>query len=65
MDEKEYFADRLYLSLPNNTSYISMEAKTFRKFKLIEIMSSTEVKEHLSFVHPFYGAGVYQKIYFS
>lgn len=28
-------------------------------------MSSTEVKQHFTFVHPYYGAGVYQRIYFS
>lgn len=43
VDEKTYFQDRLYLSLPNNTSYVSMEEKKFREFKLIEIVSETEV----------------------
>ncbi len=34
-----------------------MEDKKFREFKIIEIMSETEVKENFSFVHYQLGGG--------
>jgi hypothetical protein len=49
----------MYLSLKNNTSYVSMEAKVFKEFKIIEIINETEVKEHFSFIHPHYSNGVF------
>lgn len=39
--------------------------KKFHNFKLIEIVNEYEVKEHFTFIHPFYGKGNYQRIYIS
>lgn len=41
-----------------------MQSKSFYEYKLIEIVSGKEVKEHLRFVHPYYN-GIMQHIYFS
>ena len=59
VDDKAFFGDRLYTSLPNNTAYTAVEQKTWRNFKILQIVSETEVKEVCSFVHPFYGMGSY------
>lgn len=58
-DQKFYDPEMLKTSLENNTPYISIEQKKFHEFKLIEIMNENEVKEHFSFIHPFYGKGKY------
>ncbi len=55
-------------TLKNTKSYIEEIKKEFRNFKLIEIINEFEVKEHLTFVHPFYGIGgssKYQRLYIS
>ena len=41
-----------------------MTPKKFYEFRLIEIMGAQEIKEHYSFIHPFY-EGSLQRIYFS
>ena len=38
------------------------ESKTMREWKLIEIVSGRNVKEHFTFLHPCYE---YQKLYFN
>ena len=65
VDENEYYGERLKTSLQNNTPYIKIEKKTFLRHKVIEILDSTSITEHFSFVHPNYGYGEYQRIYFS
>ncbi|CDW75557.1 wd-40 repeat protein [Stylonychia lemnae] len=65
VDEKAFFGDRFYTSLPNNTTVSSVEPKDFRSFKIIQIVSETEVAEKMTFVHPQYKYGSYQRIYFS
>lgn len=35
VDQKAFFGDRLYTSLPNNTAYSAVEEKKFRSFKMI------------------------------
>ena len=65
VDVDKYFGDRLTTSLKNNTAYTKIEQKTFRQFKLMEILNETEVIEHYKFAHPHYGYGNYQRIYFS
>jgi len=35
------------------------------KYKVIEVLNSQEIEEHFTFVHPNYGQGRYQRIYFS
>ena len=61
----EYFGERMQSSLDNNVSYVKIEEKSFLKYKLIEITSMGDVEEHFSFIHPNYGMGKYQRIYFS
>jgi hypothetical protein len=40
--------------------------KTFYEFRLIEIISESEVKEHLSYIFPYYGGDKYtQYMFFS
>lgn len=58
-DKKFYNPEMLATSLKNNTPYISIERKEFRRFKMIEILDSGLVKEHFTFIHPFYGVGKY------
>ena len=49
----------------NNVAYTSLVQKAFHDYKLIEIINEYEIKEHFSFIHPFYGVGKYQRIYIS
>jgi len=55
----------LRTSLENNKPYIKIMGKKFHNYKVIEIMNETEVKEHFTFIHPFYGVGKYQRLYLS
>lgn len=64
-DEQFFEADMLRTSLENNQPYIKVMTKTFHNFKMIEIANEYEVKELFTFVHPYYGDGKYQRIYFS
>ncbi len=50
--------------MKDQVSYIKKTKKAFHEFKLIEIISETEVKEHLSFIFPFYAATL-QHMFFS
>jgi hypothetical protein len=40
-----------------------MQKKEFREFRLIEIISEAEIKEHMIFIHPLYLNNT-QKLYF-
>lgn len=44
-------------------AFIKKIKKTFYEFKLIEIINEREVKEHFSFIHPYYES--MKLIYFS
>ncbi len=55
----------MYSSLENNVPYIRIERKEYLRLKIIDIVSSKDVEEVVSFVHPIYGKDVYQRIYFS
>jgi hypothetical protein len=55
----------LKTSLSNNKPFIKIVPKKYHLFKLIEILDERNVKEHLSFYHPFYGSGHYQRLYIS
>lgn len=35
VDDKAFYGDRYYSSLPNNTTYTAVEQKTWRQFKII------------------------------
>ncbi|CDW78106.1 wd-40 repeat protein [Stylonychia lemnae] len=65
INQAEYFGDRLTCSLQNNVSYVKIEEKKFLRYKVIEIINSQEIEEHFSFVHPNYGEGRYQRMFFS
>jgi hypothetical protein len=66
MNDDQYFDEiALRTSLENNTPYIKLVGKKYHNFKLIEIINESEIKEHFTFIHPFYGVGKYQRIYFS
>lgn len=41
-------------NMKHQINYIKSLHKVFYEFKLVEIMSDSEVKEHLSFVFPHY-----------
>ena len=65
VDEVEYYGDRLNTALENNTPYIKSEEKKFLRHRMIEVINQNEIEEHFTFVHPNYGFGNYQRIYFS
>jgi hypothetical protein len=46
-------------------SYVSTLEKKFFRFRVIEILEDEVVKEHFSFVHPYYGDDKYQRLFFS
>lgn len=50
--------------MKSQVSYIKKTSKTFHEYKLIEIISEREVKEHLSFIFPYYN-GTVQHMFFS
>lgn len=52
-------------TLEKDTPYISIEQKKFHKFKVVQLINDSDVKEYCTFVHPFYGVGKYQRITFS
>jgi hypothetical protein len=58
-DETYFDSEMLRTSLENNKSFLKLLGKTFHNFKVIEVINEFEVKEHLNFVHPFYGVGKY------
>lgn len=62
-DDKYFDADMLRTSLENNKAYIRLLGKKFHRFMVVEIMNEYEVKEHFTFIHPFYGKGTYQRLY--
>lgn len=64
-ENKFYPPDMLRTSLKNNKPYITIMAKKFHNFKMIEIINEFEIKEHFTFVHAFYGLGNYQRLYLS
>ncbi len=41
--------------MKNQVSFIKKLKKTLYEFKLVEILSENELKEHFSYVFPFYG----------
>lgn len=66
MTDDQYFdPEMLRTSLENNKPYIKIMPKKYHNFKLIEIVNEIEIKEHFTFIHPFYGVGSYQRIYLS
>lgn len=63
-DEKSYFEKMRDHSIKDQVCYVDMQSKSFYEFKLVEIISGKEVKEHMHFIHPYYN-GIMQHIYFS
>lgn len=60
MTDDQYFEpEMLRTSLENNKPYIKIMQKKFHNFKLIEIINECEIKEHFTFIHPFFGVGKY------
>lgn len=62
--DQHYFGKHEQPHLKNQIPFISSIEKEFYEFKLIEITSETSIKEHCTFVHPFY-KGQEQFLYFS
>ena len=65
VDQVRFFDGRINSELGADTSYVSTLEKKFYRFRVIEIMDTQEVKEHFSFVHPYYGDDKYQRLFFS
>lgn len=51
MNAEEYFGDRLKCDLENCTAYTGLLQKSFHKFKVLEIISDSEVKVCYTFIH--------------
>ncbi len=65
VDESQFYDPaQTKVHMKSQVSYIKRLDKHFYEFKLIEIISDREVKEHFSFVFPFY-AGTLQHMFFS
>jgi hypothetical protein len=65
-DENTFFdPDMVKSHLKSQISFIKRTEKNFYEFRLIEIINEREVKEHLSFIHPFYEDRKRQAIYIS
>ena len=65
-DENTFFDPQMTkANIKSQVSYVKKAEKNFYHWKLIEIINEREVKEHLSFVHPYYEAGQVQNIFFS
>ncbi|CDW71887.1 wd-40 repeat protein [Stylonychia lemnae] len=63
-DENSFYKNEgVIASAHNQVSYAQIQKKEFREYRLIEIVSDIEVKEHLVFIHPFYFNDK-QRIYF-
>ena len=55
VDEATFYDPQMIKSnMKHQVNYIKSLHKVFYEFKLVEIMSDREVKEHLSFVFPHY-----------
>lgn len=63
-ENKFYSAEGVRSQIQNQETYVKGQPKEFREFKLIEIMSEVEVKEHFSFIHPQF-LSQHQGLYFS
>jgi hypothetical protein len=64
-DENLFFDPNMTKShLRSQISFVKKSEKAFYEYKLIEIINEREVKEHISFIHPFY-EGQCQNIFFS
>lgn len=65
IDDSTFFdPNQTKAHMKSQVSYIKKTPKTFHEYKLIEIINEREVKEHLSFVFPFYN-GTLQHMFFS
>ena len=54
-DENQFFAPEQYNPyIKRQTTFIKSIKKEFYEYKLIEVVNEHEVKEHFSFIHPFY-----------
>lgn len=63
-NEAEFFGFHLENHIKGQVSYVKKLPKQFYEFRLIEIMSDKQVKDHLKFIHPVYN-GNKQFIYIS
>jgi hypothetical protein len=64
-DLKEHFGMRYRPSLDGGRNIIDIEEIEFYKFKVIEVISSEEVVEHLNFTHAYFKNNCYQMLYIS
>jgi hypothetical protein len=64
VDESSYFGDRVETSLINSIPYVTHESKKFLRYKVIDIKSTSQIEELISFVHVNYQPSVH-KIFFS
>jgi hypothetical protein len=65
VDEEKFYGERLSTDIGSGSAYVSSKQKTFHRFKLLELMDSSEVKEHFMFIHPYYGDNKFQRLFFS
>ena len=65
-DETKFFDKEMTKSyMKSQVSFLKRTEKNFYEFKLIEIVNEREVKEHMTFVHPFYEDKKRQFLYIS
>ena len=65
-DENNFFNPELTKGfIKSQISYVKKAEKNFYEWKLIEIINEREVKEHFSYIHPFYEDRAVQNIFFS
>jgi hypothetical protein len=65
-DENQFFDPEMTKThMKAQVSYVKKSQKNFYEYKLIEIINEREVKEHLSFIHPFFEDRSVQNMFFS
>lgn len=65
-DENNFFDPELTKGhIKSQISYVKKAEKNFYVWKLIEIINEREVKEHFTYIHPFYEDRQVQNIFFS
>ncbi|CDW87954.1 wd-40 repeat protein [Stylonychia lemnae] len=67
VDEREFFGSRYFTGGANQITkaFIKTQPKKFYEFKVIEIISKSEFREHYNFIHPIFKNSDYTKIHIS
>ena len=62
---KQHFGMKYLPSIDGEPNIIDIEEIDFYKFKVIEVLSSEEVMEHLNFTHAYFKTHSYQMLFIS